>query len=271
MPKARVSDIELHYQVLGEAGPPVLLVTGFGMRGDTWTPISRALAGRGYRAIQFDNRDIGRSSEVEDGEYGMAEMAADAIGLLDHLGVERAHLVGISMGGMIAQELLVRHPTRFLRAVLMATWPGGKEATMPKPELAEALLSMADLGDRETAPRKLRALYEAITAPSFAQKSADLLDMAVAFALESPAKPAGLLRQFRAIGTFSIWDRLPDVQTPTLLLHGDSDPLIPTANGIALSRRIPNAELKILPSVGHLIPLEAPFETYGAILGFLGG
>lgn len=266
---AAIGDIELNYHVLGDSGPFVLLVTGFGTRGDTWTPISRALAGRGFRAIQFDNRDIGRSSQQEGVDYDISDMAADALGLLDHLGVEQAHLVGISMGGMIAEELLVRFPQRFLRAVLLATWPGGAEAKMPEPALIQKLLSMGDLSDPAEAPGRLRALYQAITAPTFAEKSPDLIEMAINFALESPAKPAGLMRQIRAIGRFSIWDRLPDIKTPVLILHGDADPLIPHENGVAISRRIPGAELRTLPGVGHLIPLEAPFETFGAMMDFL--
>jgi pimeloyl-ACP methyl ester carboxylesterase len=269
MPIARVRGIDIHYEITGDSGPFVLLVMGLGARGENWTPIARALAGRGYRTIQFDNRDVGRSTKSFDADYEIADMAADAIGLLDELGVEKAHVIGISMGGMISQELLVRHPERFTRAVLMATWPGGELATMPEAAMLESLSAMADHGDPARDGDALRALYRSMTGPSFAEKNPEMLEMAVSFALENPPPPESLRRQLRAIGGFSIWDRLPDVRTPALILHGDADRLIPYDNGVMLSRRIPGASLRTLPGVGHLVPLEAPFEAFGMILDFL--
>jgi 3-oxoadipate enol-lactonase len=115
----------------------------------------------------------------------------------------------------------------------------------------------------------LRKLYSAITAPGFAEKNAHLIDMIVSFGLEQRAEADAIARQLRAVGKFSVWDRLPDVQVPTLVVHGEADPLIPHENGEQLSRRIPGARLRSLPGVGHLVPLEAPFETFGAIVDFL--
>jgi len=264
---ARVGDVEINYEVFGDKGPAVLHVMGLGARGDSWSPISRALAGAGYRAIQFDNRDVGKSS-ILTADYTLADMAADAIGLLDHLKVERAHLIGISMGGMIAQEILLRAPGRFDRAVLIATSPGGRHAKMAAPELLGALLAMG--GEGTAGLEGMRALYQAITAPGFADAHPELIEMSVAFALENPVTREGLMRQIGAIGRFSTWDRLPGLKVPTLVLHGDADPLIPHENGVILSQRIPGAKLRTLPGVGHLVPLEAPAETFGAISAFLG-
>lgn len=266
---ARIGDVDIHYDIFGEAGPAVLLVMGLGSRGDNWTPISRALAGRGFRAIQFDNRDVGRSSRFLGGSYEIADMARDAVGLLDHLGITEARLVGISMGGMIAQELAVRFPERFSRLVLLATWPGGELAKKPEGAILSELASLAHGGDRAAAEGRLGAFYRAITGPAFVQKNPEVLDMAVAFALEGAPEVDGLLRQIQAISRFSIWDRLGDVRAPTLVLHGDADPLIPHENGELIARRIPGAELRTLRGVGHLVPLEAPLETYGALLDFL--
>lgn len=262
---ARIGDIEINYEVFGDRGPAVLLVMGLGTRGDSWAPISRALAGAGFRAIQFDNRDVGASSLLG-AEYEVADMAADALGLLDHLKIERAHLIGISMGGMIAQEILLRAPARFDRAVLIATSPGGAQAKMAAPELIRALLVMG--GDGTAGPDGMRALYQAITAPGFADAHPELIEMTVAFALEHPVSREGLVRQMGAIGRFSTWDRLPHVKSPTLVLHGDADPLIPHENGVILAQRIPGAKLRTLPGVGHLVPLEAPAETFRAITSF---
>ncbi|WP_170319408.1 alpha/beta fold hydrolase [Polyangium spumosum] len=268
---ARLSGVDIHYDTFGESGPAVLLVMGLGSRGDNWTPISRALAGRGFRVIQFDNRDVGRSSRFPGGSYEIADMAADAVGLLDHLGAREARLVGISMGGMIAQELAASFPERFSRLVLLATWPGGDLARKPEsPILAElAALARGEEEDRAAAEARLGAFYRAITGPAFVQKNPELLDMAVAFALEGAPEVEGLMRQIRAISRFAIGDRLGEIRAPTLVLHGDADPLIPYENGEIIARRIPGARLCTLRGVGHLVPLEAPLATFGALLDFL--
>ncbi|MDI1428939.1 alpha/beta fold hydrolase [Polyangium sorediatum] len=266
---ARIGDVDIHYDIFGESGPAVLLVMGLGSRGDNWTPISRALAGRGFRAIQFDNRDVGRSSRVSGGSYEIADMAADAVGLLDHLGIPEARLVGISMGGMIAQEIAVRYPERLSRLVLLATSAGGDLARKPEGAILSELTALARGGDPAAAETRLAAFYRAITGPAFVQKYPELLDMAITSTLEGAPEVDGLLRQIQAISRFSVWDRLGDVRAPTLVLHGDADPLIPHENGELLARRIPGARLRTLPGVGHLVPLEAPLETYGALLDFL--
>ncbi|MBK9260376.1 MAG: alpha/beta fold hydrolase [Polyangiaceae bacterium] len=269
MPVATNGKVEIHYDVLGTDGPTVMFVSGLGMRGEQWTPLSRALVGRGFRAIQFDNRDIGRSSALRGVDYTVADMATDTLAVLDHAGVEKAHVVGISMGGMIAQEMLLRCPERFSRAVLMATWAGGQTMKMPESRIVEMLVPRVDPTDASAVEAHLRRLYAAITAPGFAERNSHLIDMIVSFALEQRAEPDAVARQLRAVGRFSSWDRLPDLNVPTLVVHGDADPLIPYENGEELSRRIPGARLRSLPRVGHLVPLEAPLETFGSIVDFL--
>lgn len=269
MPVAFNKDVAIHYEVLGTAGPVVLFISGLGMRGEQWTPLSRAFVSRGFRAVQFDNRDIGRSSAMEGADYSVADMARDTLAVLDHAGVEKAHVVGISMGGMISQELILQHPERFSRAVLMATWAGGQTVTMPDSKIVEMLVPRVDPNDGAAVEAHLRRLYGAITAPGFAEKNAHLIELIVSFALEQRIASEAIARQLRAVGRFSSWDRLSDVQVPALVVHGDADPLIPYENGLNLSRRIPGARLRTLPRVGHLVPLEAPVETYAAIMDFL--
>ncbi len=269
MPVANFGHVDIHYEVLGDEGPVVLFISGLGMRGEQWTPLSRALVGRGFRAVQFDNRDIGNSSQLHGAEYEIADMAADALSLLDHLGIEKANIVSISMGGMIAQELLLRHPTRFSRAVLMATWPGGEAVQMPEPPIVELLVPKVDPDDPVAVEAYLRTLYAAITAPGFVEKNQHLIEMVISFALAQRMSPQAMARQVGAVSRFSSWDRLTEVQTPTLVVHGDLDPLIPYYNGELLHRRIPGAQLRTLVGVGHLVPLEAPLETFGAIVDFL--
>lgn len=268
MPVALNGPVEIHYEVLGTEGPVVLFVSGLGMRGEQWTPLSRALLGRGFRAIQFDNRDIGRSSTMVGIDYSIADMATDTLAVLDHAGMDKVHVVGISMGGMITQEMLLQRPDRFSRAVLMATWAGGQTMTLPESRIVEMLVPRMDPNDALAVEAHLRKLYAAITAPGFAEKNAHLIDMIVSFALEQRVSSEAISRQLRAIGQFSAWDRLTDMTVPTLVVHGEADSLIPYENGAQLSRRIPGARLRSLPGVGHLVPLEAPFEAFGAITDF---
>lgn len=260
---ARIGEVDINYEVFGE-GIPVLLIMGLGGRGDSWTPLSQALASRGFMAIQYDNRDVGWSSLFTGREYEVSDMAADAVGLLDHLGVEKAHLVGISMGGMIGQEVLLRYPSRIDRAVLMATGPGGRNAVPPPPEVFMALAAR----DGEPAAM-VRTMYTTITAPGFAGANAALIDLAVEAALQKPVAPDAFARQLSAVMRWAAWERLQNITTPTLVIHGDADSLVPHANGVIIAERIPGAKLLTLPGVGHLIPLEAPAATLRAVESFL--
>ena len=140
--------------------------------------------------------------------------------------------------------------------------------TLPESRIVEMLVPRMDPNDAVAVEAHLRKLYAAITAPGFAEKNAHLIDMVVSFALEQRVSPEAISRQLRALGRFSVWDRLLDMTVPTFVVHGEADSLIPYENGVQLSGRIPRAQLRSLPGVGHLIPLEAPLETFGAITDF---
>lgn len=263
MSDVRIGDVDIHYDVVGQ-GTPVLLIMGLGTRGDSWGPLAEALASAGYMAIHFDNRDVGWSSLLPGRTYELRDMAADAVGLLDHLGVAQAHVVGISMGGMIAQEILVHHPRRARRAVLMATMPGGRNAVPAPPHVLAPIFMPTD--DRVAA---LRSVYVAMTAPGFAAENPQIIDALMESALRKPTPPEAVGRQLAAIMRWSSWDGLPQVQAPTLVLHGEADALIPVANARLIADRIPGAHLRTLPGVGHLLPTEAPAETWTAVREFL--
>lgn len=258
----KIHGIDIHYDVFGE-GPPILLIMGLGGRGDAWTPVSQALAGAGYQAIQFDNRDTGWSSYLSGVNYEVSDMAADAVGLLDTLGIEQANLVGISMGGMIAQEIMAAHSSRVRRAVLMATSPGGPEAVMPAPQVIQNLIGL--MGNQSDGIGKL---YAAITGPGFAEANGHLIELAVQGALLKPTLPDALKRQSEAVMRWSTSGRLSKSSVPTLVMHGDADPLIPYANGVFIAETIPGARLHTLKGVGHLVPLEAPQEVIRVIGAF---
>lgn len=259
---AQIRGIEIHYDTFGE-GPPILLIMGLGGRGDAWTPLSQALAGAGFQTIQFDNRDAGWSSPMTNASYELSDMAADAIGLLDTLGIQQADVIGISMGGMIAQEMLIEYPSRVRRAILMATTPGGRKAVLPEPEIVAHLFNLS--GNQSDV---IKRVYAAITGPGFAQANEELLDLAVQAALLKPATREGIGRQFAAVSRWSSWGRLSKIAAPTLVVHGDSDRLIPYPNGVSISEQIPSARLHTIKGAGHLLPLEAPREIFRAVKSF---
>jgi pimeloyl-ACP methyl ester carboxylesterase len=224
------------------------------------------LAEQGFRAITVDNRDVGNSSSCEGISYSIDDMADDAVAVLDELGIDRGYVLGISMGGMIAQKVALNHPERVSKLMLMATGPGGGgHGVPPSPEVSVALMTPPPDGDRVTYGRKI---LELISGPGFGERHPDRIEMAMSRGSMIGGNEAGVMRQMQAVMGCDTWESLSSITTPTMILHGDADPLVPTANGENLASRIPGAELVLLPGVGHLIPLEVPEQAFQAIVRF---
>jgi 3-oxoadipate enol-lactonase len=247
MPIARLGSASIHYETAG-TGEPLLLIMGFAMPGAAWIPALPFLGD--FRSVYYDNRGTG-TSECLEGSYSVAAMAGDAIGLLDALGLPSAYVYGISMGGMIAQQMALDHPARVRKLVLGCTWPGGAHALLPAPDAVEALINGVKLmsSDPDRAldtilpvlyPREFIALHPEIKA---------LLMLAMAGI--PPIHPEIAERILMAIRDFDVYERLPEIQCPTLVIHGDQDLLIPPGNALLLKERIPRAELWTLPGAGH--------------------
>jgi 3-oxoadipate enol-lactonase len=191
-------------------------------------------------------------------------MADEAVAILDTLGHEQAHVVGVSMGGMIAQLVALRHPQRVRRLVLLSTGPGGPHTVAPTPEAMLALIP-----DMSRPPVELvRSTMQAIAGPGFAERHPEVIDTIVATALSAPTPQYAFARQMAAILASDRYEQLPQITAPTLVIHGDADPLVPHANGEILSRRIPGARLLTLPGCGHLAMWEQPRELSAALLEF---
>jgi 3-oxoadipate enol-lactonase len=264
MPYTTASDgVRLHYELHG-SGEPVLLIMGLGSNAHGWHRTIPWLAER-YRVIAFDNRGTGRS-DVPEGAYTLAQMGDDAAAVLDAAGVDAAHVVGASLGGMIAQRFALAHPRRVRALILVCTTPGGANAARASREVMAGLVAGGE--DPATVYRRNAwFLYGEDTRTSHPERiEEDLLWRA-----KIPTRPAGYLGQLQAAMQHDAWDELPAITAPTLVVHGAADLLVPTENGRLLAARIPGARLTLVPGAGHMLQADAGDAVREAVLTFLAG
>ena len=260
MPLIEHADASIYWESRGR-GEPLLLVMGLGVTLEGWSRLGPPLAER-YRTILFDNRGTGRSS-VPPGPYTIETMAADAAAVLDAAGIERSHVFGISMGGMIAQEFALTWPDRVASLILGCTAPGGRDAVPADREVVAAL------GARQTLTRE-QAMWA--MAPYIYDASTPRVQIEEDFArrLSSPVSAEGYFAQLAGIrawrGTLS---RLPSITAPTLVLQGESDRLVPPENGRIVAAAIPGARLVMLPHASHIFPTDQFDAARDAVLSFL--
>jgi len=240
-------------------GKPVLLVHGLGYTRQGWGPLRELLARR-YRVLSFDNRGIGES-DIPAGPYAVEELAGDALQVLDEAGVGRAHLLGASLGGMVAQLVAVEHPDRVGRLVLVSTTPGGRDA-FPLPQQTLALMAEAATLPPEVA---LRRFVENALAPG-----SELADEVYAYRRAHPPDPAGWAAQAAAGAAWDADGRLVRIAAPTLVLAGTADAVVDPRNAQILADAIPGAQLELIDDAGHL-PFWERAEEFGALVErFLG-
>jgi pimeloyl-ACP methyl ester carboxylesterase len=247
------------------AGEPVLLIHGLGYARWGWEPVLSGLAER-FDVVLFDNRGIG-GSDAPPGPYTVTEMAADTVQVLDEAGLERAHVVGTSLGGMIAQELALTHPDRVARLVLACTTPGGPKAH-PMPQVTVALLAEAATLEPAVA---LRRFVENALAPATARDRPELVERIMAHRLATAQDPVAWAAQATAGATFDAYDRLGTLLAPTLVQHGGEDVVVDPGNADLLVSLIGDARLERYPGTGHLFFWEAPERFVTSVTGFLEG
>jgi len=266
MPDATIGGVKINYNVAGE-GDPLLLIMGYGMPGDAWLGSLPFL--QGFRAIYYDNRGTGQSGQP-DGPYTIVQMADDAAGLLDHLGIARAHVYGVSMGGMIAQELALRHPQKVRALVLGCTLCGGEHATMGEPQVIETLIDVVgSMGQGDPAAWVDRQLPLIFT-PEWIAANPGIRDMLIMLApLLPPTPPETAQRAMAGLFGWSSYERLPQITAPTLIIHGDRDVIIPVENAHVLGARIPGAQLHIVAGAGHGYPAQDPVAVHQLVSDFL--
>ncbi len=266
---ARSAGAELAYSVEGSGAETVLLVMGLGARAADWgTRFPAALAER-YRVVRFDNRGVGRSPRAPAG-YSLSDLAGDAVAVLDAVGADRAHVIGISMGGMIAQLVALEHPARVARLVLIATHHGGPGVERSHPDalrLFDPATLFANAGNPEAA---MRHAIGVITAPGFVERAPELVAELVANARRAPTHPAVFFAQFQAILASDRSERVRAITAPTLVVHGSEDKLIRPSSGRVLAEKIPGARLVMLEDCGHMPMHEHPEALAAHVLEFLG-
>lgn len=259
MPLVRSGDADISYSVTG-AGVPVLLIMGLAADSAMWVMQLPALQAH-YRVITFDNRGVGASS-APPGAYSMEEMAADALAVMDAAGAERAHVVGISMGGAIAQHVALKAPERVRSLVLVSTWAERNEYMRRLDELGKKVL--AGLGRAEL----LRAAMLWLFTPRMFIENPQLIDMIEGMALAMQGSEQAFLSQLPAVAEHHTIDRLHEIGPPTFVVVGRRDMMVPPELSERMAARIPNATLKLLDG-GHAFTFECAEDFNRELLGWL--
>jgi pimeloyl-ACP methyl ester carboxylesterase len=270
MPTARANGINLHYESFG-AGEPLILIVGIGAQMVQWDDdFCRALSEQGFRVIRFDNRDVGESQILHHlgtpnframvlrrsvglsarAPYTLDDMADDTAGLLDALGIGAAHVVGMSLGGMIAQCLALKHPARVLSLCLLMSTPGELWACLPTPKMLLALKVRTGPGEAGAVQYQLDMFRLISSAPHHTPE--ERLRRIAALHYRRGLHPTGFARQLGAVlaSPGRLW-KLKHVRAPTLVMHGARDPVIPPFAGRLIAARVPGARLMVIRNMGH--------------------
>lgn len=274
MPNVRANGISIEFEEFGgQDSTPLLLIMGLGAQMVMWEErFCKRLADRGFRIIRYDNRDVGLSTKFHercpnpaqlvadllqgksvDPPYTLDDMAQDAAGLLQALGIPSAHVVGASMGGMIAQLLAIHYPHHVLTVTSIMSTTGNPDLPQPEPDVL-ALLMQPMPTEREAAIQHGMRVWRAIAGPGFEFDEARIREL-VELSYDRDPDPSGTARQLLAIMTApSRKDALRSLTTPTLVIHGDADPLIPIAGGFDTAEAIPAAKMLVIEGMGHELP-----------------
>jgi pimeloyl-ACP methyl ester carboxylesterase len=294
--KIRANNIDIEVQDSAEREPAhakrpaVLLVMGLGMQLTAWPPeMVAALEAAGFRVVCFDNRDVGLSTALDvlgkpnllwaslkyklgmvpAAPYTLEDMASDALGVLDGLLIQQAHVVGVSMGGMIAQRMALAAPQRVLSLTSIMSSSGARGLPQAEPRVMQVLLSRPSGTSTDAVVAHSVRLFQAIGSPAYPTPEAELRARVLA-GVQRSLRPAGTLRQMMAIvADFGRAALLGRITAPTLVIHGKADPLVPFACGEDTARRIPGARLVAIEGMGHDLPPEPVRQILAALIPHL--
>lgn len=264
MPKVKVGDINIYCEVHGK-GEALVLIMGLGADISAWFRLIPVLS-QEYQVIAFDNRGAGQSDKP-DIPYATEMMADDLVGLLETIGIDTAHIFGVSMGGTIAQHFALRYRNKVTSLILGCTTCGGPHSVSLDEEAA-SFLSPERLQTLSVEER-IREMFPFLYSREFIDKNPDFIEERVAVLIEHPPHPIGYARQSQALMNHDTYQHLPEIKAPTLVITGDADRLIPVENSRILATRIPRAELVILEKMGHGFFTEAGDETSKILLDFI--
>jgi pimeloyl-ACP methyl ester carboxylesterase len=242
-------DVRIAYEVRG-TGEPLLMIHGLGYDRFGWGPLPDLLAAD-FSVVLMDNRGVGESDAPE-GPYSVSQLAEDAIAVLDAEAIERTHLLGVSLGGHIAQELALTQPQRLIKLVLASTAPGGTRSH-PMPQRGLEAFGRFPTLDREAG---LRLMVENSLGDRAVRERPELVDEIFAYRLSNAPTIAGWQAQAFAGATFDAFDRIADIDVPTLILQGTGDNVVDPRNADLLAERIPGAAVELFPDLGHLLVWE---------------
>jgi len=292
--RANGIDIEVEDSAQADASfaskPAVLLIMGLGMQLIAWPPeMVRALEEAGYRVVRFDNRDVGLSSHLDAlgkpnllwasvkyklglvpvAPYTLNDMAADAVGVMDALAIQEAHVVGVSMGGMIAQRVALAVPARTLSLTSIMSTSGARNLPPPAPKVLRMMLSRPTGTSTAAVVEHMVRLFKAIGSPAYPTPEADMR-VRVTAGVQRALHPVGTLRQMLAVvADITRAALLHRIAAPTLVIHGKADPLVPLACGEDTARRIPGARLVVIDGMGHDLPPEPVRQILAALIPHL--
>jgi len=276
MPQYQSNGIALEAETFGDAShPAMLLIMGLGCQLVVWPDtLCESLAAAGFFVIRFDNRDIGLSTKIKGDKdpqffknilrsrlglkvrapYTLNDLALDSVGLLDALGIERAHVVGLSMGGMVAQLLALDHPTRLLSLTTIMSTSGNPRLPQASFKVQQQLIKRPKGRDRESLIEHGTNSWKVLASPLAIPPEAERRALATR-SVDRSVHPRGYIHQLLSIlASGSRHKRLPEITLPTLVLHGEDDPLIPVAAAYELQKLIPKAQLKVFKQMGHDLP-----------------
>lgn len=262
MQRTRINGVELAYELRGTGAPLVMI---HGAQGDQsmFSDLAPAFA-HNYRVLTFDQRGSGLSEKPR-GDYSIAQLADDTATLVDHVGFDSAHIVGVSMGGMIAAEFALRHPKKVRALVLGCTTPGGPKAIRIGGEAFNAAYSSRPMSSEERG----RALAEAAFTKEYIERHPEIIPAMIEARRQRPLDPVALESRLKAAVHHDVYDRLGQITCPTLVITGKNDALISWENSRLLADRIPGARLVLLEPAGHCFWLEQPAQSREAIERFL--
>jgi pimeloyl-ACP methyl ester carboxylesterase len=263
MPKVKVGDINIYYEVHGK-GEPFVMIAGITCSMAFWFKAIPVFS-RQYRLVVFDNRGAGRS-DAPDIPYTMEMMANDLAGLLDAIGIDSAHILGHSLGGAVAQQFALCYPRRLRSLILASTGFGGPPSIRSNnTEVTRYFERMPSLPLEEVVMEGLHLMLS----QEFIDKEPGFIQEYIAKSIEHPAPAHAMMRQGQALMGFNTYERLPEIKAPTLVITGDADMFGPAENSNIMASRIPGAELVILKNMGHGFMFEAEDESNRIMLDFL--